>query len=128
MTASLTPPQATITPLGPAAATALAESAEHMRRAMDRVGSRSCAYELLDLSASLDRALPKVRAALRARHGEVPADLRMELGALSRAASTADEFGGELTSIVPRNAPSEHSLIAHLDEWLRSCGIVVDAL
>jgi hypothetical protein len=128
MTASLTPPQATTTILASPARAALATSVEHMRRALDRVGSRRCAYELLDLGASLDQALAKVRAELRARHGEIPVDLRVELGALSRAATNADEFGGELTSIVPRNAPSDHSLIAHLDEWLRSAAVIDAAL
>jgi hypothetical protein len=121
MTASLTPPSISTDCLAPNAPSPLAIAVQGMRRAIDRVGTRSGAYELLDVAEALEQALPVLRLELRARcGGELPMELRIELSNLARAATSAHEFGTTLTCIVPTDAPSEQSLVAHLDEWLRS--------
>lgn len=91
-----------------------------MSRAQDRVGTRSGAYDLLDVATALESALPVLRSELRARFGEIPMPLRVELSALSRGADHAAEFGQALSSIVTRDAPSPGSIAMHLDEWKRS--------
>jgi hypothetical protein len=96
------------------------EAVRCMGRAQDRVGTRMCAYDLLDVAAAIEGVLPLLRAALRACFGEVPMPLRAELAALSRGATNADEFGRALSSIVPSDAPSPGSLAMHLDEWKRA--------
>ena len=128
MTASLTPPSIATDALAASPCSPLTVAIDTMRRAMDRVGSRSGAYELLDLGAALEQALPIVRAELRAEYGAVPIEVRVEWSNLVRAATSAVEFGTALTSIVPTDAPSEQSLVAHLDEWLRSAQVVEGVL
>ena len=96
------------------------EAVRCMSRAQDRVGTRSGAYDLLDVATALEAALPVLRRELRARFGEIPMPLRVELSALSRGADHASEFGRALSSIVTSDAPSPGSIAMHLDEWKRS--------
>jgi hypothetical protein len=101
------------------------EAVRCMRRAQDRVGTRSGAYDLLDVAAALEAALPVLRGELRARFGEVPMPLRIELSALARGAAHAPAFGTALSSIVTTDAPSPGSIAMHLDEWKRSASTLV---
>ena len=101
------------------------EAVRCMSRAQDRVGTRSGGYDLLDVAAAIETAMPILRAELRARFGEVPMPLRVELCALSRGADHAGEFGRVLTSVVTTNAPSPGSVAMHLDEWKRSASFLV---
>ena len=71
------------------------EAMRCMSRAQDRVGTRSGAYDLLDVATALETALPILRAELRARFVEVPQPLRVELSALLRGAEHAEAFREE---------------------------------
>ncbi len=91
-----------------------------MSRAQDRVGTRSGAYDLLDVSTTITALLPVLRAELRARFGEIPMSLRIELSTLARGVDHAEAFGRALSSIVTSDAPSPGSIAMHLDEWKRA--------
>lgn len=110
------------------AMTLILDAVRCMGRAQDRVGTRSGAYDLLDVSAALERALPVLRSELRARFHEVPMVVRAELGSLSRAADRAGEIGRAMSSIVTLDAPSPGELAMHLDEWIRSASMLTDEL
>lgn len=126
MTATAPSPATAVHTIAPAAALPLVlDAVRCMSRAQDRVGTRSGAYDLLDVAAALEVALPVLRSVLRARFGELPMPLRVELSALSRASDHAAEFGHALTSIVTRDAPSPGSIAMHLDEWKRSASFLM---
>jgi hypothetical protein len=100
-----------------------------MRRAMDRVGTRSCAYDLLDSANALEAALPPVRLGLRARHtGDLPLHERVELSILYRAASRTGDLGSAGACVVPPSREDTLLLIADLDAWLRCAHGLVELL
>lgn len=101
------------------------EAARCMSRAQDRVGTRSGAWDLLDVAAALEAALPILRSELRAHFGEIPMPLRVELSSLARGADQAGELGRALSSIVTSDAPSPGAIAMRLDEWKRSASRLV---
>lgn len=100
------------------------EAARCMSRAQERVGTRSGAWDLLDVAAALETALPLLRGELRARFGEIPLLLRVELSTLARGAERAEELGRRLSSVVTSDVPSPGSIAMHLDEWKRAVTVL----
>lgn len=102
-----------------AAVLGLLDSVTCMTRALDRVGTRSCAYDLLDVASTIEAALQPIRLVLRGRHGgEIPLHLRVELSILFRAATRAHELGSAGASVVPPSTEEDAQLRCDLCAWL----------
>lgn len=78
-----------------------------LRRALERVGARSCSRELLDAADVVEMTLPVVSELLDEHYGaNVPASLR---AAVTMLAGMADATTADVPSLLP-----------HLDELLAS--------
>lgn len=107
---------------------ALIDVSGRLREAMDRAGTRSCAYDLLEAADALDAVLPAARDLVRAQHGELPERLRAAMATLQVAGGQTRALGRAASSVVPSRAVSTAALVGHLDESAYAVDLVITDL